>query len=58
MTSEVILALTGTRVQDESISHGNNMRWSYTKAMKWGNFLSIVVIYGYTLINRGTEFIC
>ena len=57
MTSEVILALSGTQAQDESISHGNNMRWSYTNAMKSGNFLGTVATYGYTLINRGTEII-
>ena len=57
MTSEVILALSGTQAQDESISHGNNMRWSYTNAMKSGNFLGNVATYGYTLINRGTEII-
>lgn len=42
---------------DVSISHGNNMRWSYTNAMKSGNFLGTVATYGYTLINRGTEII-
>lgn len=53
MTSEVILALSGTQAQDESISHGNNMRWSYTNAMKSGDFLGTIAAYGYTLINRG-----
>lgn len=57
MTSEVILALSGTQAQDESISHGNNMRWSYANAMKSGNFLGNVATYGYTLIDRGTEII-
>ena len=57
MTSEVILALSGTQAQDESISHGNNMRWSYTNAMNSGNFLGTVAAYGYTLINRGTVII-
>lgn len=57
MTSEVILALSGTQAQDESLSHGNNMRWSYTNAMKSGNFLGTIATYGYTLINRGTVII-
>jgi len=57
MTSEVILALSGTQAQDESVSHGNNMRWSYTNAMKSGNFLGTIATYGYTLINRGTVII-
>ena len=57
MTSEVILALSGTQAQDESFSHGNNMRWSYTNAMKSGNFLGTIAAYGYTLINRGTVII-
>ncbi len=54
MTSEVLLALSGTQAQDESISHGNNMRWSYINAMKSGNFLGTIATYGYTLIDRGT----
>lgn len=57
MTSEVILALSGTQAQDESVSHGNNMKWSYTNAMKSGNFLGTVATYGYTLINRSTVII-
>lgn len=57
MTSEVLLALSGTQAQDESVSHGNNMRWSYTNAMKSGNFLGMIATYGYTLINRGTVII-
>ena len=57
MPSEVILALSGTQAQDESISHGSNMRWSYTNAMKSGNFLGTIAAYGYTLINRGTVII-
>ncbi len=54
MTSEVLLALSATQAQDESISHGNNIRWSYTNAMKSGNFLGTIATYGYTLIDRGT----
>lgn len=54
MTSEVLLALSGTQAQDESISHGNNMKWSYINAMKSGNFLGTNATYGYTLIDRGT----
>jgi len=46
MTSEVLLALSGTHAQDESISHGNNMKWSYINAMKSGNFLGTNATYG------------
>lgn len=49
MTSEVLLAMSGTQAQDESISHGNNMRWSYERRMKDGNFLGCKSPYGYDL---------
>ena len=57
MSSEVLLAMSGTQAQDESVSHGNNMRWSYQERMKKGNFIGTVATYGYTLINSGEEII-
>lgn len=57
MPSEVILAMSGTQAQDESVSHGNNMRWSYKQRMESGNFLGTIATYGYTLVNSGTAII-
>ena len=51
MPSEVLLAMSGTQAQDESISHGNNMRWSYETRMKKGEFLGCCPAYGYSLIS-------
>lgn len=51
MPSEVILAMSGTQAQDESISHGNNMRWSYQAKMKSGDFIGCCPAFGYTLVS-------
>ena len=54
MSGEVLLAMSGTQAQDESISLGNNMRWSYEQRMKKGEFLGTVPAYGYNLIGCAT----
>lgn len=54
MSSEVLLAMSGTQAQDESISHGNNMKWSYTQRMKRGEFVGCKSAYGYNLIDSAT----
>ena len=54
MSSEVLLAMSGTQAQDESISLGNNMRWSYEQRMKKGEFLGTFPAYGYNLIGCAT----
>ena len=51
MSSEVLLAMSGTQAQDESISHGKNMRWSYQTKMQSGDFLGCCPAFGYSLIN-------
>lgn len=53
MTNEMLLAISGMQAQEESISHGNNMRWSYKKRMENGEYLGNIATYGYTLINSG-----
>ena len=53
MTNEMLLAISGMQAQEESISLGNNMRWSYIKRMEKGEFLGNTATYGYTLINSG-----
>ncbi len=52
MSSELLLAMAGTQAQDESISISGNMRWSYEKRMKSGDFVGNVAPYGYVLKDR------
>ena len=49
MSSEILLAMAGTQAQDESISISGNMRWSYEKRMKSGEFVGCRAPYGYDL---------
>lgn len=57
MSGEVLLAMSGTQAQDESISHGKNMRWSYEQRMKDGEFLGTKPAYGYILTDSATAII-
>ncbi len=50
MSGEMLLALSGTQAQDESISISGNMRWSYERRMKSGDFVGNVAPFGYTLV--------
>lgn len=54
MSSEVLLAMSGTQAQDESISHGNNMRWSYQQRMKKGEYLGNSPAFGYRMLNSSS----
>lgn len=49
MSSEILLAMSGIQAQEESVSISNNMRWSYEKRMKSGDFISCHAPYGYKL---------
>ena len=51
MSGEFLLALAGTQAQDESVSISGNVRWSYERRMKSGDFLGNVAPFGYTLID-------
>lgn len=51
MSGEMLLALSGTQAQDESISISGNMRWSYQRRMRSGNFVGNVAPFGYRLVN-------
>lgn len=51
MSSEILLAMAGTQAQDESISISGNIRWSYEKRMKNGEFVGCSAPYGYDLKN-------
>ena len=52
MSSEVLLAFISTQAQDESVSISGNMRWSYEKRMKSGNFICCYTPYGYRWTNH------
>lgn len=52
MSSEIMLALTGTQAQDESFAISTNMRWSYEKRMRSGEFNGCYTPYGYRFQDR------
>lgn len=52
MSSEVLLGFMSTQAQDESTSISGNMRWSYEKRMKSGNFLGYQAPYGYNFVDK------
>lgn len=47
MSSEILLAMSGIQAQEESVSISNNMRWSYEKRMRSGEFNGCYTPYGY-----------
>lgn len=51
MSTEALLAMSGMQAQDESVSHGRNMKWSYQTRMKSGDFLGNCPAFGYSIIN-------
>ena len=53
LSSETLLGMMSTQAQDESNSTSGNMRWSYEKRMKSGDFSGCRPPYGYNLI-QGT----
>lgn len=57
MPSEILLAMSGTQAQDESLSHGNNMRWSYQTRMEAGEFVGCTPAYGYSVISSSEHII-
>lgn len=52
MSSEVILGMISTQAQDESVSISGNMRWSYEKRMKNGDFICCYTPYGYRWVDK------
>lgn len=51
MTNEILLAISGMQAQEESVSHGKNMRWATEKRMQKGEFIGTFPAYGFTLID-------
>lgn len=51
LLGEMQLAMAGMAAQEESISIGNNLRWSIRKRMENGTFVGTKTCYGYKLQN-------
>ncbi len=49
LLGEMQLAMAGMAAQEESISIGNNLRWSIRKCMENGSFIGVQAPYGYRL---------
>lgn len=49
MSDEMILAIRGVQAQHESMMNSRSVRWSYTKRMQSGEFVSSHAPIGYTL---------
>ena len=47
---ELALSFYGARAQEESLSISQNMRWSYERRMKSGEFITCHAPYGYKLV--------
>lgn len=56
LTSELMVSVSGSLAQQESISMSQNMRWSYQKRMQSGKFITCNAPFGYRLVN-GNELI-
>lgn len=49
MGSEMLLSILGSAAQEESLSISKNLKWSYRRRMKSGNFITCNAPLGYTL---------
>lgn len=49
MGSEMLLSILGAAAQEESLSISNNLKWSYRKRMKSGDFITCSAPLGYSL---------
>ena len=52
MGGEMMLSFYGSAAQEESLSISGNMRWSYKRRMKSGEFITCRAPYGYQLVDR------
>ena len=51
MGGEMLLSILGSIAQEESLSISNNMKWSYQKRMRSGDFITNTAPFGYILEN-------
>ncbi len=49
LTTELMVSVSGSLAQEESISMSENMRWSYQKRMQSGKFITCKAPFGYRL---------
>lgn len=52
MGSEMLLSILGSAAQEESLSISKNLKWSYRKRMKSGDFITNSAPIGYILKNK------
>lgn len=52
LSGELLVSIFGSIAQEESASISSNMRWSYERRMKAGEFITNFAPYGYRLENR------
>lgn len=52
MGSEMLLSILGSAAQEESLSISKNLKWSYRRRMKSGDFITCSAPIGYTLKNK------
>jgi len=52
LTSELMVSVSGSLAQEESISLSQNMRWSYQKRMQSGKFIACRAPFGYRISGR------
>jgi DNA invertase Pin-like site-specific DNA recombinase len=51
LTTELMVSVSGSLAQEESISISQNQRWSYQKRMKNGEFITCKAPFGYRLVD-------
>lgn len=51
LTTELMVSVSGSLAQEESVSISQNMRWSYQKRMQAGEFITCNAPFGYRLVN-------
>lgn len=49
LTTELMVSVSGSLAQEESVSMSQNMRWSYQKRMQSGRFITCNAPFGYRL---------
>ncbi len=52
MGSEMLLSILGSAAQEESLSISKNLKWSYRRRMKSGDFITCSAPIGYILQNK------
>ena len=53
MGGEMLLSILGSIAQEESLSISNNMKWSYQKRMRSGDFITNTAPFGF-ILEKGT----